>query len=52
MKTVKFLTKYKWYRRWIGGGWYKHEVNDVEFWSRKRHLRVVSKLIKIEYYRR
>jgi hypothetical protein len=55
MKALKFLTKYKWYRKLIGGIWYKHAVpgpRSKEFWSKKKHFKHYTLIIKLEYYRR
>lgn len=53
MTPIKFLTKYKWYRRLIGGTWYKHVApNNNQFWSKKKHFKHYTLIIKLEYYNR
>jgi hypothetical protein len=53
MTPIKFLTKYKWYRRLVGGIWYKHiGPNNNRFWSKKKHFKYYTLITKLEYYRR
>lgn len=50
---MRFLNNFKWYRRFIGGIWYKHAApNSNHFWSKKKHFKYYTLIIKLEYYNR
>jgi hypothetical protein len=55
-----YFKKYKWYRRLVGGTWYKHQfTRDAQelcisfvgtWWARYNQINRYSKVIKIETY--
>ena len=50
---MKFLNNFKWYRKFIGGTWYKHTLpNNDQFWSKKKHFKYYTLITKLEYYNR
>jgi hypothetical protein len=55
------MKNFKWYRRWKGGTWYKHQFTEdaagicstwvgKTFWARYDAINRYSKVIKVEVY--
>lgn len=55
------MKKFKWYRKWKGGTWYKHQFTEEAswicsiwvgeiFWARYGEINKYSEVIKIETY--